>query len=708
VIKFTRVVLSALALSFLFFNSSPLYSNTFETYSTFQPTPDTSKVINLLDEIQDLIYKGELSIASQKIDRAKFLSDSLDFTFGKVLTEVNLGDIYMYKQKYDSAITVLTNALSNYPNSRARPYLYNQLAGAYNYISQPLKSIEIYEKALDLIHLLSEDNQDRTKAGILVNMASAYQKIGDRENTYKNYLEGIRFAEASKDTIFLVIALNNLGDAYNSYQDYEKSSFHLERALELALEKGYKGEILRIYLNLGNAESSLKNYESALEYYNKALDLHAILRPTTPPFQILYNLGNLYLDTNNFEKAKSSFEESIKYCKELNIPQGLYYNYAGLGDLYDKFSNSGEAIDWYKKALEVAVSLNLNEPALELHEKLYTIHKRNSSLQMALYHLEKAKNISDSLTAARSESVLSDLESKLELDRQTLVNRLLEEKQTVQEKQLVFRRRLNFIAVLAILVILVLLYFVFESGKERKKANQLLNEQKKELEDLNQTKDKLFAIVAHDLRSPMASMQGMLYLMNSSDMPANEIRDLIIGLEPTLQKNIDTLDDLLAWARKQMAGIGIHPQVVDTKPIIDDVISKQLFQLEAKEIKIENKVPVNKTALIDINAFKLIIRNLLSNSIKFTDSKGEIEFSCTEDDNYVTYSIKDTGIGIPKDLQDSIFKDDSKTRKGTNMEIGNGFGLNLCKEFTLRMNGEIYFESEENKGSTFFVKFPKN
>lgn len=706
--KITQVLLPAFALSLLLLQSSVLYSNTLNTPFALQSIPDTTQVLNILEEVQDLIYKGELSIASKKIERAKFLSDSLDYTFGKALTEVHLGDIYMYKQKHDSAITILTNALSKYPDSRARPHLYNQLASAYNYVSQPLKSIETYEKALDLIHLLSENNQDRTKAGILVNMASAYQKIGDRENTYKNYLEGIRFAESSKDTIFLVIALNNLGDAYNTYQDYEKSSFHLKRALELALEKGYKGEILRIYLNLGNAETSLKNYDSALEYYNKALDLHSVLRPTTPPFQILYNLGNLYLETNDFEKAKSSFEESIKYCKELSIPQGLYYNYTGLGDLYDKFSNINEAIDWYNKALEVAISLNLNEPVLELHEKLYAMHKRNTSLPMALYHLEKAKNISDSLTAARSESVLSDLESKLELDRQTLVNQLLEEKQRVQERQLVFRRRLNVAAVVAIVIILVLLYFVFKSGKERNKANQLLNQQKKELEDLNQTKDKLFAIVAHDLRSPMASMQGILYLVNSSDMSAKEIKELVLGLEPTLQKNLDTLDDLLAWARKQMSGIRISPQIMDTKAIIDDVISKQVFQSEAKEIKIKNNIPDGTEAYVDLNAFTLIIRNLLSNSIKFTNPQGHIEFNCVEENDFITYSITDTGIGIPDNIKNSIFEDNSKTRKGTHLEIGNGFGLNLCNEFAQRMNGEIYFESEENKGTTFFIKLPKN
>jgi signal transduction histidine kinase len=109
-----------------------------------------------------------------------------------------------------------------------------------------------------------------------------------------------------------------------------------------------------------------------------------------------------------------------------------------------------------------------------------------------------------------------------------------------------------------------------------------------------------------------------------------------------------------------------------------------------------------------LNAFKLIIRNLLSNSIKFTQPNGSIEFDCTEGNSSVTFTIKDTGIGIPANLRDLIFKDKAKTRLGTNMELGNGFGLSLCKEFAQRMNGEIYFESEENVGTTFFLTLPKN
>ena len=671
-------------------------------------TQDTLKVRTLLSDAQDLLYKGDINLAIQNITAARALSDSLNYEYGIALTEVRRADILIYAQKIDSAISILNNVIANFPNSRARPHFYNQLAAAYSYKGQPIQSIENYTKALDFVYLMTDDRQDHTKAAILVNMASAYQKLGDKSNTFSNYLEGLRFAESSKDTIFTVITLNNLGDAYNSYEEFEKADYYLNKSLDLATEKDYKSELLRIYLNLGNTKTNLEEFDQALEFYERALNLNKIVRPNTPPFQITYNLGNLYLRKMNFRKAKQYFEESLGYCETLNIPQGSYYNYSGLGDLYEKFSQPYKAIEWYTKALEVATKLNLNQFVIELNEKLYSSNKQTGNTVKALFHLEKFKALSDSILKVESENTLSELESKIELDRQTQINRLLEEKQTEQERLLQLRERLNISAVFVIIIILLFLFFIFKSGRERKKINHLLNQQKEELEQLNQTKDKLFAIVAHDLRSPMASMQGILYLINSSDLSPKEIKALAVDLEPTLQKNVDTLDDLLVWARKQMSGISINLESTDAFPIIEDVISKQIFQLEAKRIKVESFVKEQTFVFVDVNAFRLIIRNLLANSIKFTEADGSIIFNSTYEDDHVIFSVKDTGIGIPEELQGNIFADNGATRKGTNMELGTGFGLSLCKEFVLRMNGDIYFESSEGEGTTFFVKLPKN
>ena len=682
------------------------YSNIIAENLTVQS--DTNKVRSMFDDIDHFMDVGSFTKAYQKLDSVDLLSEQFGYEYGLAFSGVKRAEILLITKQIDSALTKINQIIDRFPESRLRFSFYNTQAAAYNYKGQSKLAIESFRKGLNFIELLPPEKRSRSIAAIHVNMASAYHKLGDRSNTIKNYLEGLQFAESTRDSSFLTITLNNLGDIYNSYSDYERAEYYLKRAETIALQNNYKPDLLRIYLNLGNAYSNSEKYDEALNYYEQALALNKEVRPNTPPFQIIYNLGVLYTNKRQFTKAKDAFEESLQYCIDLKIPQGLYFNYKGLGDLYENFSQPYTAISWYQKALDVATELDQNLYIVQLHEKLYLTNKEAGETAQALKALENFKALSDSLAKKESDNALSELESEIELNRQTEINRLLEEKQAIQERQLILTRNLNVAAIAIILIILILLYIVFRSGAERKKVNLVLHNQKKELEELNQTKDKLFAIVAHDLRSPMASLQGILYMINSDSLSLKEIKELVISLEPTLQKNINTLDDLLAWARKQMSGISINPQNIDAKPVIDDIISKQLFEIGAKQLTVSNHIPNQTIAFVDLNAFKLIIRNLLSNSIKFTPPSGSIEFFSTEENGSIIFSIKDTGIGIPENLKDSIFTDKSKSRNGTNLEIGNGFGLSLCKDFAVRMNGDIYFESKENAGTTFFLELPKS
>lgn len=668
---------------------------------------DTNYVKNLLEEAQELTYRGAVDEVLSKIERAEYLSDSLNFEYGKALSKVRLADLYLTTQQIDSAFSVLNKAIEDFPKTRVRIHFYNLLAVAYNYVNDARLSIEAYEKALSLVDLVSEDKRDRNRAAILVNMASAYQSLGDKSNTLKNYLEGLRFAEATKDSIFITITLNNLGDTYNAYGEYDTSEYYLKRALEIALKKSYRSDLLRIYSNLANTTTNQEKFEEALQWFEKALELNKEVRPNTPPFQIMHNMGRMYAQQMDFQKAKEYFEKSLEYCKQLNIPQGLYYNYYGLGDLYFKFSATYAALGWYDKALQVAEDLKSVPFIQETQQKRYKAFKELEDFENALLALEEFKSISDSLTALESENALSELESELELDRQTEINKLLEETTIEQERVLKFRRMLNISGAIFIVIVLVFLYTIIRLARERKTANEILNEKRDELEELNNAKNQLLAIVAHDLRSPLSSLQGILYLISRGDLSLKEVKELSQKLEPTIQKNVDTMNDLLSWAKNQVSGIQVHIEEKAVYPIVAEVVDKESFLLESKKIEVKNLIPQSVTSMIDVETFKIVIRNLINNSIKFTQTGGEIIFDHKEEDKYDIYSISDNGIGIPDELKPEIFTLTSNARKGTEQEKGSGFGLNMCKDLVQKMNGEIYFESEEGSGTTFYIKLPK-
>ncbi len=669
---------------------------------------DTNKVSEILKQADDLIDKGDFAQALDKIDSVIIISETLNYDRGIVLAKSATVDILLIQKQADSALSLIENTLEQYPNNKEKLRFYSSQATAYNMKGLSEEAIQSFEKALTFIEDLPAEKQDRSKAATLVNMASAYHRLGNKAKTLENYLQGLEFAEASNDTSFLLVVLNNLGDSYNTYAEYERAEFYLERALSIAGEKNFKPDLLRIHLNLANVYTNIGKTDLALEFYQKALELNKVVRPDTPPFQIIYNLGELYLKLDEFEKARSSFMESLQYCMDMNIPIGLYFNYTGLGQVSEATSKPEDAIEWYEKALEVAESLGQTPFIAQLNERLYAINKSLGNSQKALTALENFKAMSDSLNTLDTESTLADLESRLELKRQTDINALLEEKQTQQENQLALRKILIIAAIVVITLLITLYYFSIQIGRERKKINSVLRTQKEELEDLDANKNKFFAVVAHDLRSPLASMQGILQLIRQSEMSIEEIRKLSDELEPMLQKNIDTMNDLLVWSRNQMSGVSLNSEEINCHEAVRDLIAKHELQLKAKKIEVDNHIEKSFTISADKNAILLIIRNLLVNAIKFTNLDGRIVFDAYTDNEFCYIIIKDNGIGIPVDIQSKLFSNETKSRSGTNQEEGSGFGLRLSKEFAVRMNGDLIFESVEGEGTTFYLKLPNS
>lgn len=678
----------------------------FYQVSTNQATPDTTQIVNSLSIAEEYLDEGKFGIAREKIDSALTLSKEINFEYGIVYSKQALADMLLKEQHYDSAITVLQETLVKYPNTSLLYHIYNLLAVGYNYVGNADSAIVNFNTALDYLHLLPQEKQAKAEISILLNMASSYSKLGDKTNTLKNYLEAINSAEVLNDSTLLSITYNNLGDTFNSYDEYDKAIYYFEKALNIALEANLKTNELRIYNNIGNAYAGINDYDTALQFYEKGLELHKVIRPNTPPFQLIYNIGSLHAQFGNFNKAKAAFEESLEHCIRLNVYQGIYFNYEGLGKLYASVNRYAEATQYYNKALDVALKLNQSFFVLQLRERIYQNYKKVGNYKDALTQLELHKALTDSLSEINSKKALAELESKIELSRQTEINKLLEEKQFQQEQQLALRQWLIIAALVVIVLILLLLIFIIVTNNKQKKLYAALRIKKNELEKINATKDKLFTIVSHDLRSPLASLQGILYLINETDLPKEEIKKLGKKLEPTLQRNVDTMDDLLTWARIQMQGLNIRIKKVDCAPILEEVIQKQIFQWEKKSITIKNNIVAPKEVLVDIDAFKLIFRNLLANSIKFTPENGSITFSATQKEKSIVFSINDTGVGIPKDIQSHLFTELSITQKGTNNEKGHGFGLNLCHEFVNLMNGSITFESEEGVGTTFFIELP--
>lgn len=246
-----------------------------------------------------------------------------------------------------------------------------------------------------------------------------------------------------------------------------------------------------------------------------------------------------------------------------------------------------------------------------------------------------------------------------------------------------------------------------------KLVQKTLHENVELLKMVNATKDKFFSILAHDLRSPISSFKEMCKMLSDDYNSFEEIerKSFIFAMKESSVRLYSLMDNLLEWSRSQQGIVSFNQVDFDLNTIIKDSINYVSEFAREKNIRIINSLNKELKAKIDVNMISTVIRNLISNAIKFTHKGGNVEIGIIEsqsDNKIIIVFVKDSGIGISHIIQDKLFRiDENPSRLGTNKESGTGLGLIICQEFIEKHDGKIWVESEEAKGATFFFTVPK-
>jgi signal transduction histidine kinase len=239
--------------------------------------------------------------------------------------------------------------------------------------------------------------------------------------------------------------------------------------------------------------------------------------------------------------------------------------------------------------------------------------------------------------------------------------------------------------------------------------NEELEEQRKLLRELNASKDKFFSIVAHDLRNPIAGFLNLTDILatNFDVFSEDESKEFITVMNEASKQLYNLLENLLQWSRSQTGSISYEPKYIAVKKMVNETIDALLVNIENKKLKINIKVDEKLIAFVDENMITTVIRNLISNAIKFSSQGGAINIRAEQNKNTITLSVIDNGVGMTSINKNKLFKiDQHLTTPGTSDEKGSGLGLILCKEFVDRNGGNIWVESELNKGSSFSFSIP--
>jgi len=237
-----------------------------------------------------------------------------------------------------------------------------------------------------------------------------------------------------------------------------------------------------------------------------------------------------------------------------------------------------------------------------------------------------------------------------------------------------------------------------------------ITEVKEKLEEALREKDKLFSIIAHDLKSPFSGFLGIANLLstNIDEMSREELIDIAKMLKESAENTYKLIENLLEWSRVQRGMIPFNPDWVNLYYLVNEIANLQAVNMQKKELQFLNGIPTDMEIYADINMLSTIFRNLISNAIKFTPRGGKVIVVAENSaDGGTLIMVRDTGIGIPSDMLPFLFKVGAKTsRPGTEGESSTGLGLVLCKEYVEKHGGKIWVESTEGSGTTFYFTIP--
>ncbi|MDQ2656529.1 MAG: tetratricopeptide repeat-containing sensor histidine kinase, partial [Bacteroidota bacterium] len=407
---------------------------------------------------------------------------------------------------------------------------------------------------------------------------------------------------------------------------------------------------------------------------------------------------------------------ALEIRQSLNDQKGIAESYNSIGLLYFRQKKWDTAIAHANLALKNGQEAQAQEQIFKSYELLSQAYKNLGEYRDALSFKELSLAINELVQSEKHERELLETQSryvvaKKESEIQKLeVLRLDRERELAAQKK--FRNILFLVAVLIFITagLLLILYLVKRrSNRVLLVAKKEVQQQNEKLQELNNTKDKFFSIISHDLKGPLNSLTSFSRLLidHTDSMSKEEIQLLAKDLDRSVKNLLTLLENLLEWSRSQTGNIDFSPEEFDLGEILETNKSLLQAQAGAKQIEIITGHSGPFTVRLHRQSINTVVRNLLSNAIKFSNPGGTIRTGIIRDDAWLNVFIADSGVGMTPDVIDKIFRLDSKhSTRGTANEKGTGLGLILCREFIEKNGGTIRVESTPGKGSVFTCSFP--
>ena len=455
---------------------------------------------------------------------------------------------------------------------------------------------------------------------------------------------------------------------------------------------------------LGESSLELKEFEKAIYYFNE-VEKSPNLDKQGFKIRVIYtNLGVSYLHLNQYNKAEEYLFKSKNLLEKEGNADTLVNLYLNIANLYYEQYKDKQAIPYFEKAYALSKKTKDFDKKRQATKNMSIVEENRGNLKQALVYRKESEQWKDSLNNQNKVWAVADFEKKFAVAQKQRQIEVLEVENQLKNSQ---RNWLFFSAICLLLLLTAGIYFYAQKVKNTKTI--LL--QKNKLDELNATKDQLFSIVSHDLRSSVNALKTSNAKLSATLETKNydELNQLIIQNSGIANGAYSLLDNLLHWALLQTKQLYFHKESVHLFSIVQQIEYNYKPLLMDKSITFENTVSKNIFIFVDLDSLKIVLRNLLDNAIKFSNENGKISFYTQEDNpESCQLVIEDNGLGMDEETIAAILKDDELlAKKGKSETIGTGLGMQLCKQMIQKNGGTIQIESTLHKGTKMILTFPK-
>ncbi len=650
-------------------------------------------------------------VIAQIQDSIQLLSSRSDFSKQDTLYIDLLNKLAGQMRYYDAdSLYMLSkqalkySKLAQYKEGESHAML--RMGDFYSDLGETDKAINYYTKSLVLAQQV--ENNDLALR-VMNNLAGEYGYKGDYAKSLSGYLDGITLAEKVDNKDMLSIMNENIAQLYASQKDYVQALTFFKKVKKINDQIGNEifqaetmSNLASLYADMGKLDYAMYNVNRSIAIFEKRriLDWLAYAYETK---------GKVYLKQDNYKWALYWYNQSELLHKDLDDDRSKIDLLNGMAEAYLKQGKDTISESYAQEAYEISSRIQFMEGKQKCALTLYKINKNKGKFAKALAFHEVFQHLSDTLHRNENKRSLTLLKTKTEYEQQRLA--LMEE----NERALAAQQRYVNAALLILLIFIFVTFLVHRNQKIQKKLNteltakqDILEKREVELNESNETKTKLFSIIGHDLRGPIGALKELLKLFGEGEMGQKEFLDFIPKLRDDIDHIFFTLNNLLSWGRTQMNGSVTQPTLMDLDPIVEENINLLSEIAKKKSIEIVNQVPENTKTWSDTNQIDIVIRNLISNALKFTPMNGKVTVSAVDMTNCWQISVRDTGVGMDKITLGKLFdKSSNISTYGTNNEKGTGLGLSLCKEMVEKNKGTIWVESSLDSGSCFYFTLPK-